>query len=192
MMGISHVVVGAETLAMTGIAIHKAKLAVPATADALTSVTDFMLGPAASFPEGTSVLGIAYLVGAAALYLVGCLLPDIDTEKSLLGRFVHVPGPHHTWTHTVYWVVLMGILSIWVPILAWLALGTFVHLLWDSPSAMGVAWLWPFQDYITYPSGARVAKGHHLRLYHTGKVSEVIVVLAWTALCVLCIVWAVA
>lgn len=109
-------------------------------------------------------------------YYLGTLLPDIDNENSFLGRFIHIPVQHRTWTHTIWCVILFAVLGIFIRPFMWLACGYFIHLFWDSFSACGVCWFYPFQKYISYGSGAMVKKGHILKLYHTGKTSEKIFV----------------
>ena len=118
----------------------------------------------------------AVFIGISVFFLLlGSLLPDIDHPSSLLGRYVHVAGGHRTWTHTVYFVILFGVLSIWFRPLAWLALGYFWHLFWDSLSYGGVCWFWPFSKYIDYPGGAHVKRKHRIKLYHTGSLVEYII-----------------
>ena len=92
--------------------------------------------------------------------VIGSTLPDIDVKSE---RF------HRTITHTLW---LMGFLwwkvytnptipfhSVLNPVLFGNMLGTAFHCIEDAYSKMGVAWLWPLQQYITYPNGAKVLKG---------------------------------
>ena len=105
---------------------------------------------------------VTYLLVTAGV-LVGSILPDIDVKSK---RF------HRTITHTLWFIALMGFLwwkvhtnptipfhSILNPFLFGNMLGTAFHCIGDAYSKMGVAWLWPFQQYITYPNGAKVLKG---------------------------------
>lgn len=114
---------------------------------------------------------------------LGSLFPDIDNRKSLLGRYFKIPGEHRTWTHT-FWVCLLLLPMCFVSSLAfWFWIGYVLHLLVDSVSAAGVCWLYPITKYRVYASGAKVAQGHHVKLYYAGKLSE-----KWTmyVTCVLC------
>lgn len=105
---------------------------------------------------------VTYLLVTAGV-LVGSILPDIDVKSK---RF------HRTITHTLWFIALMGFLwwkvhtnptvpfhSILNPVLFGNMLGTAFHCIGDAYSKMGVAWLWPLQQYITYPNGAKVLKG---------------------------------
>jgi inner membrane protein len=89
-------------------------------------------------------------------FLVGSILPDIDVLYFYLidhGRHHH----HHYWTHLpVFWVASLALgLSIALlrrdRILAMFAsalfLGTFLHLLLDTPFA-GVAWAYPLSSHL--------------------------------------------
>lgn len=107
-------------------------------------------------------------------FYVGTLMPDIDNENSMIGRFIHIPVEHRTITHTLWVVIPFVIAGIWFRPLLWFAFGYFVHLFWDSFSACGVCWLYPITKYVSYGSGAKVKKHHFLKLYWAGKLSETI------------------
>lgn len=109
-----------------------------------------------------------------ALYFCGCLLPDIDQPGSLLGRYVSIEAEHRTWTHSIYPLIVLFALGLWQRPLLWLALGAFAHLLTDSFSKCGVAWINPFEGYRKYPSGAKIKLGWHPVLY-TGETSAWVV-----------------
>ena len=118
-----------------------------------------------------------WFVGVLLLFLIGTLLPDIDSKKSLFGRIVHIPVKHRTWTHTIWFPVLIFVGSIWYSPLFYLGAGYILHLFWDSLSAGGVCYFYPISRYRTYGSnGAFVKCKHNVKLYHTGKSSEIVVV----------------
>lgn len=104
--------------------------------------------------------------------LLGSCLPDIDSESSILGRYVHFPFKHRTWTHTIWMFIPLGILSVVNPVFGCVMYGYFMHLIVDTFSRAGVCWFYPFQDYIRYGNGAFVKKNHKLKLYRGGKMSE--------------------
>lgn len=118
-------------------------------------------------------------------YYIGTLMPDIDNENSTIGRFIHIPIEHRTWTHTIWVVLIFAVIGIWVRPVFWFAMGYFVHLFWDSFSACGVCWCYPITKYVSYSSGAKVKKGHFLKLYWAGKTSETVVTVVITVLTVL-------
>ena len=118
-----------------------------------------------------------------SLFLLGTLLPDSDSRESMLGRYFYMPVKHRTWTHTVYLLAPLIALYYVHHAFAWFALGYFLHLFWDSLSACGVAWFRPMSGYRVYAGGAKVKKGHWLKLYTAGAVSEhifVAIILALT------------
>lgn len=113
---------------------------------------------------------------AAVLFMVGSLLPDVDSPNSMLGRKFHLPIGHRTWTHSVWFFVPLVVASIFLPILSYLTVGYGLHLFMDAFSRCGVAFFYPFSKYLTYPSGAMVKKNHHLKLYRTKHWTELLTV----------------
>lgn len=105
---------------------------------------------------------VTYLLVTAGV-LVGSILPDIDLKSE---RF------HRTITHTLWFIALMGFLwwkvhtnptipfhSVINPVLFGNMIGTAFHCIEDAYSVRGVAWLWPFQQYITYPPSEEYPNG---------------------------------
>lgn len=136
---------------------------------------------------GMSPFIIPVCLGA---YLLGNLLPDIDDPKSLLGRVIHVPVRHRTWLHAIYLYLLVAALGFVHPVFSWMFFGIFVHLFWDSFSAMGNCWFYKlFSDYREYPNGARVKKGHKLKLYHAGCWSEYLLLFIIVAATMVSFIW---
>lgn len=126
-------------------------------------------------------------VAGFCLYLLGSLLPDIDSDTSMIGRHFCLPLGHRTWTHSVWALALLYLLARRWHIVYWLLAGYALHLVWDSVSTMGVCWLWPLSQYKEYPGGAKVAYGHNVRIYRTGDVSEIavdVMVVLFTFICV--------
>lgn len=115
------------------------------------------------------------LVISVGLFLLGTLLPDIDSKTSTLGRWIHIPVGHRTWTHTIWACVLLFLPCIWQKIFIWLFLGYVLHLFWDSFSRAGVCWFYPISQYRSY-GNAKVKRLHMLKLYRTGSTSEFVVV----------------
>lgn len=112
---------------------------------------------------------------SVGLFLLGTLLPDIDSKTSMLGRLVHIPVGHRTWTHTIWVCALLFLPCIWQKIFIWLFLGYVLHLFWDSFSKAGVCWFYPISQYRSY-GNAKVKRLHILRLYRTGNTSEFVIV----------------
>lgn len=118
---------------------------------------------------------LLWWVLALGLYIAGSLLPDCDTKTSMLGRFVHLPFEHRTWTHTV-WFLLPSIVFMWFfPIGFYLFAGIFLHLLLDAISYGGVCWFYPLSKYREYNGGAKVKAKHWCKIYRTGQTSEAVV-----------------
>lgn len=165
MMGRSHLITGVcalEHAYAAGILINRTNI-VPLTA--VKEAVQSYLGI-----TGPSVTLMLPFLGA---YFVGVLFPDIDNPKSILGKIVHIPVEHRTWLHAVYLYLLSAALGWFWPVFGWLALGAFVHLFWDSFSVCGNCWFYKIlSDYRRYPGGAKVKKGHKLKLYRAGEWSE--------------------
>lgn len=96
----------------------------------------------------TDLWDILYLVGGSA---IGSLIPDTDTNKSLLGRYVPlwIIFGHRKHTHSLFFMGLVMLLSYWLkaPIALTLGLGAGIlsHLLLDMTTTMRLPYLfYPF------------------------------------------------
>ena len=137
--------------------------------------SDSILTPVVSFlSAGKGFNNIVFWGLAFVLFFLGTLLPDCDNDKSLLGRFIYIPVEHRTWTHTLWVVIPIFVMSIWWRVLFYLGAGYLLHLFWDSLSSCGVAYMYPITKYKSYGK-AKVKKGHIFKLYKTGKASEYVV-----------------
>lgn len=130
------------------------------TNDTLISIKDSVVK---FFMNPGSMPIYIFLPLAALLYFLGAILPDIDHEYSMLGRYIHLPIEHRTWTHAIWLPIIFAVIGIWYRFMTWLAVGYFLHLFWDMFSASGIQWFYPAKP---------KAK---IKLYHTGKASEYIV-----------------
>lgn len=133
----------------------------------------------------------ALLFWAAAflLLMIGSILPDIDSDNSLLGRYVRIGVQHRTWTHTAWGLPFLCFAGVYYRPMMWCALGVFLHLFWDSLSVGGNCWFYPFSKYIDYSSGAHVKRHHWAKLYRVGDLSEKVIVWALIVMAVLCVGW---
>lgn len=124
------------------------------------------------------VLPFFIFVAVSVLFFyLGTLLPDIDSEKSLLGRYFHLPIEHRTWTHAIWLpLIFIGLGSFFSPFY-WLSLGYLLHLFWDNLSVGGVCFFYPISNYRRYGGGAKVKRKHILRLYGVGSPVETIIVI---------------
>ena len=113
---------------------------------------------------------------------IGAILPDIDEPNSIAGKktktfsnFLKANSGHRGITHSLLALAIVaallyvahravGVSFAWA---AFLALGYFLHLLEDSFSKAGIAWLQPFSRH-------RFQSGFHLLSYKTGGKFEVI------------------
>lgn len=129
---------------------------------------------------GFSNINISLLIlFKLALFLIvvtfGTLFTDCDSEKSIMGRYIHIPVEHRTWLHAIYIPLifcLIGISNSLLYFVLWFGLGWFLHEFMDSFSYCGNAYLYPFISYRKY-GHAKVKKGVHLfKLYRTNEPSE--------------------
>lgn len=182
MMGRSHLIAGAcalEHAYVIHMCIERADIPFLESAGrvvqsylGIEELVSSQLIQANSLPVSLSISMLSILL-YLMMYFIGTLLPDIDNPNSMLGRFVHVQVKHRTWLHAIYLYLIPAILGIWYPACAWLFFGVFVHLFWDSFSAAGNCWFYKLlSDYKEYPGGAKIKKGHKLKLYHAGEWSE--------------------
>lgn len=87
-----------------------------------------------------------YVVGAVLLLWLGSLLPDIDSDTSILGRWVRLPlGPHRGITHTDWLLALLLLMALPGPtrVLFFLFLGAWLHCEVDGRSTAGRARFYP-------------------------------------------------
>lgn len=89
------------------------------------------------------------------LLVVGCgigsLLPDADHPEAPAGRILPlwIFFKHRTYTHSIFFMLLVGLLGLIFHINIWLTaglvLGIFTHLLLDCTTPMGIRWFYPFK-----------------------------------------------
>lgn len=139
-------------------------------------IVPFIQGTVYPFLTGRRVMpAFLWWMLAGFLFLLGSVLPDCDTKSSLVGRVVHLPIEHRTWTHSVWFLIPCAIFTWYFPVGFYLLAGYFLHLLFDSMSYGGVCWFYPLSKYRTYSGGAKVKSKHWCKLYRTGQMSEAVV-----------------
>jgi len=86
---------------------------------------------------------------AASMAALGSLLPDVDTQNSMIGRMV--PGSwwlesrfgHREFLHSLtFWLPLLWI-GLWFPLMGWIVWGAISHTLLDTLNIWGVRLFWP-------------------------------------------------
>lgn len=121
-----------------------------------------------------------YIAICIVMFVIGTFLPDCDQKNSKIGKYIHLPFAHRTWTHTIWFLLPPIILAIWFPPFIFMALGIFGHIFMDSFSKQGICWVYPKYE----SDGDRKYKKHHfLKLYFTGKASEVITAIVTVLIC---------
>jgi len=125
------------------------------------------------------ILGIGLLVGItlnraiAILAIIGALLPDIDTPKSILGRFlrplaayIERKAGHRQATHSLLAVLILGLITMplmYANLFCWIALflGYLSHLLIDTVNKSGVPLFYPssIRAVMPKPEKWRIAVG---------------------------------
>lgn len=139
-------------------------------------IVSFIQGTVYPFLTGHRAMPMVFWwILAGLLFLLGSIFPDCDTKSSLIGRVIHLPLEHRTWTHSVWFLIPCAVLMWYFPIGFYLFAGYFLHLLFDSMSYGGVCWFYPLSKYRTYSSGAKVKTKHWCKLYRTGQTSEAVV-----------------
>lgn len=175
MRGICHIITGGTTAIIADTALRA--ISVACNSSFYNDLNTVLYKPfAAMFPESLSQMTVAIVIYTinTILFLIGCLLPDCDSEKSIIGRIVHIPVKHRTWTHTAWCLVPLILMGFAVPCFFLLAYGYFLHIFFDSLSKGGICWFYPISQYKTWASGAQVKKNHKFYLYRIGKTSEIV------------------
>ncbi len=167
MRGTNHSIMGLTTLgygAITGYLFLTDDNISRQVKDCTVAVRDFL------FDNGNLSVYVFYPL-IFILYMLGCLLPDIDYPYSRIGRIIYLPIKHRTWTHAIYVPAVLLIIGIYVRCVFWLGLGYLVHLICDSFSASGISWFYPHKN-----------RHHICKLYTTSHISETIVVFMYIIL----------
>ena len=181
MLGKTHKAFGVASLAATGIAYHAVTtkdithVFIPDINDMTTSIPFSDLLSFANNDFSRLWIAFMMLVGA----LAGASYPDIDQN---------LPIKHRGITHTLWFVIGLGILYMWVdsnkplgimvsqqlllPILMGTIIGYMSHLIADAFSTSGIAWFYPLQGYKHYPGGAEVVKGKRFIFQPIYKVGQ--------------------
>jgi hypothetical protein len=122
--------------------------------------------------------------------IFGTLCTDCDSEKSIIGRILHIPVEHHTWLHAIWIPALCAFAGLAFSPAMWFALGWFLHEFMDSFSRCGNSYLYPFVGYNKY-GNAKSKKGiHNFKFYYVGKKSETIFVVCVVLTCIfLCLLF---
>ena len=115
-----------------------------------------------------------FLAISLFLYIIGGLLPDVDLHTSALGRFIHLPFEHRTWTHAIWWPALLCGFGVLHRFLFYLGIGMFIHDFWDAFTPAGINWL--------YPIKSRFIK---VSFYRSSGISELIVDIVVLGLCLI-------
>lgn len=197
MMGRSHLIGGSAIAAASLSAVYA--LSQDVLPDSLSAVSvwsqallDWLV------PVQGAVSLSVYLVISCLLFWLGCLLPDIDSKTSMIGRlFPGFPGPHRGVMNT-YWVVALLVLcALPEPVRAavFLAFGYWTHIELDGLSRAGSVRFYPLSRHKIIRQGSgesaqRCVVVHgYKRGYRSGKTSEYValsvVVLCCTAITVL-------
>ena len=111
-------------------------------------------------------------------FIFGVLLPDIDSHKSILGRYITPISraiPHRTITHTIWVVLVLAGISIYfknIYVFA-IVLGYTIHIIQDSFSKCGICWFHPlFGSYTNYGNAVK-KKGRNTKFaYSVGSKFE--------------------
>lgn len=119
---------------------------------------------------------LLYVPLCLIFYMLGTIIPDVDSPYSMVGKRFYLPIPHRTWTHCWLPLLVFGILGFFARPSTFLCIGIFVHMFFDSFSASGVYWLYPLKFKIRCP------------IYHTGSPTEYIFA---TLVCVASVVYSV-
>lgn len=171
MMGRHHIIVGSFMAAPAVVTVMKIAASESVAAPVAQAVVSWCL------PQSSPL----FVVLAVVLFVVGCIAPDADQRHSLAGRWVHLPLVHRGWTHTVWALGLVTLVSLWEPTRCLWALsaGMLTHCLLDSVSRAGLVWCYPFTQYkiITLGTGSRstqcvVRPGYRRGWYRASARSE--------------------
>ena len=142
------------------------------------------------YTESQTLIDIVQVTETIVAAYVAGVLPDIDQI---------LPIPHRTITHAI-WIPLITMIVAFkmfltntfvFPILFGVSIGWFSHLFGDAFSKAGLAWFWPFQGYVRYPSGAFVVKGFRgpfIPIYTSGDSSFAFMTVIWRIVAVLMII----
>ncbi|URL61388.1 metal-dependent hydrolase [Acetilactobacillus jinshanensis] len=129
----------------------------------------------------------------------GVQLPDIDTGETpinrklgFIGKMIGKMFKHRTWTHSIWAVIIMFGLAMFLPVPAsfnaapmnylrllyiMIAVGYLLHLFEDMFSVQGICWFYPFQKFQRSRMGHLYKRRKHWNplLYRTGGYEELFI-----------------
>lgn len=163
MTGKSHIAMGAISLGIASEAMFSSIYSQTALCNVSASIKSFVL-------DNQTIKMPIFIILSLILFVLGCLLPDIDTPYSTLGKIICIPIEHRTWTHAIYLPIVLCLIGIKYRFIFWLALGVICHDLCDSVSMSGLNWFYPAKN-----------KHHVFKLYYTSHMSEYVFVFVYAA-----------
>lgn len=192
MTGKSHVACSASSAVMIGSSLRLVEKKYNLICN--DNVVSFIQNAAYPYLSGYhQMLYIIWWVLAGIAFILGTLLPDCDNENSMLGKVIHLPFEHRTWTHTFWFLIPFLVGAFFHPLFFYAGAGYFFHLFFDALSRGGVCWFYPISEYRSYGGGAKVKKKHWCKLYSVGKMSEgvvaAVVVMIGIGMLIACVVW---
>lgn len=171
MMGKNHLIVNTCSVTLAGLGVR-----LLVTEPQTELIEKWVVPVARTVSDYVSSLSTPMLMICLALFLLATLAPDIDNDKSTLGRWLSLPFEHRTWTHTAWFCMIFGAVAwFWRPFSAFL-LGYILHIFWDSLSYGGVCWFYPISRYKSFGTEGKVKRRHLFKLYRVGQMSESVVV----------------
>lgn len=116
--------------------------------------------------------GMFAAAGCAALYLFGCVLPDID-NGGIVSKFLHfrLVVRHRGITHSVWLMMPFLFAALFAPgfwALRFVFIGMLMHCLIDRPSTAGWVPFYPFGSW-KVANNVVINKRKHLTLYGADK-----------------------
>lgn len=118
-------------------------------------------------------------------YAVGCVLPDIFVRFFIIRKYLHkrfgLDINLMCFTHNIWIVCILCIVSLLHPYLFAVWSGYVVHLLIDSVSYYGIPWFYGIKRYSVI-DGHVVSLQHKIKLYHVNTKSERVFV--WSVVCI--------
>ena len=124
------------------------------------------------------------LVLGVILVIFGSLLPDIDNEKSTLGRYFRLPLRHRGLTNSLWAILLLGAVSLFVPLVGWVFVGYLTHVLLDGLSTAGWVPFYPLGKYKVINRGGvnMVVSDRYSGIYRVGYGMEYVLAVIWVVM----------
>lgn len=178
MTGKGHLISGSIMLADTYM-LHSYMLHNDVSANFLLSIQNFIEPKLNMFEIYKAPINTVMFFASIIIFYFGLLFPDLDLDSSTVSKLMHfsIPIKHRGFLHSIWVVLLVGVIGIWFFPFRYFMLGILCHDIIDSFSVAGWVPLYPIGRYKTFNNSIVAIRKKGFGFYKSGEISEVIILI---------------